>query len=306
MSLYDDYQDCPTGIHVHFYAQTPCQDQPSYLGKVPYLMLLAFDSEKRLHHIHRQKDVDMTKDFTITVPTTGKSGKFSFIAWVGINDGFIEEKLTIGLSTPKDVMARIKEEKDMLYNLAGKKIYAGFSARAVEMPLPEDSGTIFKEIGINLQEKTYRIHVITEFENIDEDSQPPLEPKDLNIDLKSPYIAFSPDGTYLQQDGSKKSPSYPGTLEQIDKNTFVQTFTTLGIPSDNLLSILLNKDGKKLFVADVLDDILLQRPEINLACTHDLEIKIRFKQKPDLSYYATTVMLNSWLIHSYKFDIGVD
>ncbi len=303
--IFDDNEQCLSYIHVHFYSKTPCQTDSSYLGKVSNLTLLAFDAQKRLQYISQQENVDMNRDFSVVVPIK-QAGKFTFIAWTGLDDDFIVEKLRVGESTQQDLMAHIRENKGVLSDLTGKQVYAGMSQTPVEMADPKEVGTFSKDSYVNLLERTYRIKVITTFET--EHKKVVLQRNNIGVELKSPHKGFTPDGKFIL--GSVGSSSsilrYPGQFDYIRENEFSYTFTTLGIFSGNILTVEYLQDGKRLFMADVLDDILQKRPEINLACTHDLEIKILFKQKPELSFYTASIWLNSWLIHSYKIDLDVE
>jgi len=68
--FHDDLADCPQGVYVRFYQQTPCNTLNSVVGKVNNLHVLAFDKKTGLlaNYVAANGEANLTADYQTLLP----------------------------------------------------------------------------------------------------------------------------------------------------------------------------------------------------------------------------------------------
>lgn len=298
--IYDDLSDCPQGVYVKFFAMTPCDVDSTFIGDVTSLTVFAFDDKGKLVSTVNRQNVDLNRNFELLIPVS--NGNFTFIAWTGVDDKFVRNTFSSGVTTKKDVMLAIKSsEKNAVALTNAQRIWQGESA-SVFLPDPKESGSLYKHTAINLQELTNRVKVIVEFDA----SITALTPRDLNVAVSSANGTINIDGSM-----PLNSPilSYPIQNTKYTENTVAWDFSLLELATGyhNNLTITYPKTGQQVFSGDLIGSILLNTVSggINLNCGNDFTIKFVLKDycAECGTNFSCAVYVNDWLVHSYSTEL---
>lgn len=306
--FHDELGDCPQGVYVKLYQQTPCEDVPSYLGNVEQLHLFAFDQENRLAGIHEAKNVTIGQNDSILMPLSG--GNYSFIAWAGASEPAVISKFTVGETLKKDVLLLLPTTaSNVLPELGGKKILQGETYENVELPSAVTDGSVYKTTSINVANKVYRINFIIK---IDPNAEEALTPQDFKLSVRSAGTAMSYDATMPL---GRPSANYPLTVSY-ESNKQKATVNMLDIRHtgyDNRVILTNTKTGKELWNADLLGTVLLNRltnemnPNLNLNCQNEVNVEflIKDKCKDCQDYVCYEIRVADWVVHSYSSVLGL-
>lgn len=301
--FHDDLDDCPQGVYVKLYQQTPCADAPSYLGTVDQLHLFAFDQQDRLAGIREAKNVSVGQNDSILMPLP--EGIYSFIAWTGATSPAEISKFTVGETLKKDILLQLPTTvSNLLPELAGKTILQGETEQAVELPSAVTDGSVFKTTSINVANKVYRINFTIK---LDPSVQENLTPQDFTLSVRSAATAMSFDASMPL---GRPSANYPVTVSYgTDKQmASVNMLDIRKTGYDNRVILLNTKTGEELWNADLLGTVLLNRitnqvnPNLNLDCQNEVDVEFLIKDKCDGcgTYVCYEIRVANWVVHSYS------
>lgn len=298
--IYDDTKDCPQGVYVNFYTQTLCQTDSSYLGEVANLYLLAFDVEGKLAKVITQKDINLSKAYSVLVPLS--SGVYSFVGWTGLDSSFDLAQLKPNLTTKTDVMLRLKQDAELLKLLSGRRIFQGESS-AVHLPDAKTNGSVYKQTTINLRERTNRIKVEIE---LHESLKGLANIEDFEVAIRSANGVLNIDGSMPLGGASIQYP-YHKLLEE-GKLTANFTLLDLRMGYNNHILLKNKESGEVMFNGDLIGSILMKNENVNLDCENDFTVKFVIKDKclDCYTYFCWAIYVNDWVIHSYETEVGTE
>lgn len=301
--IYDDLKDCPQGVYVKFYSQTPCADDSLYLGNISSLTVFAFDEQGKLSTTVQQQNVTLDRDYEVLVPVS--DGNYSFIAWAGINDKFKKHAFTPGVTTKEDVMMTISSVNNRAITLASTdRIWHGESP-IVFLPDPKEYGSLYKHTAINLKELTNRVKIIIEFDKV---TMKEYDPTKLNVDVSSANGTVRIDGTMPMNTPVLTYPSIETILEE-NMAEWNYAMLDLNTGYSNNLNITYTGNNKKetVFNGDLIASILLRAVDkgVNLNCENDFTVKFLIKDycAECWTHFSCAIYVNNWLVHSYSTDL---
>lgn len=305
--LFDNTENCPQGVYVSFYSMTPCATDSSFIGNVETLSLFAFDDNDKLVLVHHQQDVSLTRDFEVLMPVS--NGNYTFVAWAGVNDNFLLETYTLGVTTKSDIMLTLKTNGGSALPLGQHKVWQGES-RTVHLPDPSISGSQFRNTAVNLREVTNRILLIVEF---DRKTMKEKLPKDLRVQVKSANSIMNIDGSVKR---NTQQIEYPAQNVVITEDLGEWNYSLLDLVTgmNNNLRITLidtqdNNKEKIVFDGDLIASILLRAKEsgVSLDCENDFVVKFEIKDYcvECWTHFSFNIYVNNWLVHSYSTDFGI-
>ncbi|OJV32543.1 MAG: hypothetical protein BGO33_02820 [Bacteroidia bacterium 43-41] len=288
--IYEDMLDCPQGVYLKFYSKTPCDADSLYPANIKNLHIYVFDANDKYVNVYTADNVTLSKNYEFLVPIY-PHGKYSFVAWSGIDSHYTLQSLQAGVATKDDLLLQLKRTADLTENIKGTTLCAGTSPY-VFLPDPEEiQGAFYEHTAINMTEYTNRVEVIVEGFS---------QPEDYVVDIAMRNGDYAVKGNMLLD---KEMLHYPPEYTYIE-NKLSAKFTMLKLETgyDDWLKIK-TKDGKTIFYQeDFLGTLLLQNPDVNLSCEHDFVI--RFKVEEDHgSYYTVGIWINGWRIHSYNTGV---
>ena len=291
--IFEDMLDCPQGVYIKFYSKTPCDADSLYPADIKNLHVYVFDANDKYVNVYTADDVTLSKDYEFLVPIY-PHGKYSFVAWSGIDSHYTLQNLQAGVTTKDALLLQLKRTAEQAENIKGTTLYAGTSPY-VFLPDPEVVQAAFYEhTAIQMTEYSNRVEVIVEgFE----------QPQDYVVDIAMRNGDYAVKGNMLLQGDMLH---YPPEYSYADK-TLSAKFTLLKLETgyDDWLTIKTN-DGETIFYQqDFLGTLLLQNPDVNLSCDHDFVIRFKVKENNE-TYVVTEVWVNDWLIHSYDTEIDSD
>lgn len=300
--IYEDLEECPQGVYISFYNQTPCMETPETVGEVNGLYVFAFDLNDVLVTVKKVTGwVDLTEAYKVELPPVEK-GQYSFIAWGGTADQYFTfENFVEGTTTKKDVMLRLRAENDKAISLGEHKVWQGES-RVISLPDRKEYGTVFGEVAINMLEVTNRINITL---RLHESVQDRYNIDDFDI------LAYSADGTYLinrRMPLDNPTLNYPGVELYKDKAARTLSFTLMELKTGyhNLLRLHNKKEKKDFLEQDLLGKVILENPNVNLECTHDFDIVLELEDKckdcPD-NNLVINIFINNYQIHSFAVNL---
>ncbi|MBR8728811.1 Minor fimbrium anchoring subunit Mfa2 [Porphyromonas levii] len=301
--IYEDLEECPQGVYISFYHQTPCMSEPVALGEVDGLHVFAFDLNDTLVKLERVEGlVDIVEAYKVELPPVEK-GQYSFIAWAGTSDQFFTlNQFIVGETTKEDVLMTLRSTNSNSVSLGRHQVWQGES-KVVSLPDRKEYGSVFDEVAINMLEVTNRIQVTLKLHESVCDR--------LDIDDFELMIS-SANGTSLI---NKRMPlgaaqlTYPGTEIARDETSVRLAYTLMELKSgySNVLKVYNKKEDKNYFVQDLLGKVLLENPNVNLECTHDFDIVMEIEDKckdcPD-NHLVVHIMINNYPIHSYAVELS--
>lgn len=306
--FHDELADCPQGVYVNFYTKTSCETSARDLGKVTNLHVLAFDHNKKLVAVKEEKDINLTREHKVLMPVS--NGTFSFIGWTGATPTlFNNASLTLGKTTQEDVMLALKKQANGHYaDLAGHQLYQGVSDNSVLLEDPATHGSVFKDVAVNLKEKTYRVRVQVK---IDESLKGKLNVNDFALTVKGGNGTLNING---ETPNKLEVADYPKTIVSKTNDAYTLDFTTLDLKTgkNNTISLVNTLTNDVLWNADLLGTALLggpsgvlKNPNVNIDCDHDLDVLfvIGDKCKDCGTAVCAAIYVNAWQVHSYKYTL---
>ncbi len=300
--IYEDLEECPQGVYISFYNQTPCMKAPEAVGEVNGLYVFAFDLNDVLVTVRKVTGwVDLTEVYKVELPPV-ENGQYSFIAWGGTADQYFTlGNFVEGVTTKKDVMLRLRAESDKAISLGEHKVWQGES-RVVSLPDRKEYGTVYANVSINMLEVTNRINITL---RLHESVRDRYDIDDFDIQT------YSADGTYLinrRMPLDNPTLTYPGVELYKDKFARTLSFTLMELKSGyhNLLRLHNKKEKKDFLEQDLLGKVLLENPNVNLECTHDFDIVLELEDKckdcPD-NNLVINIFINNYQIHSFPVNL---
>lgn len=301
--IYEDLEDCPQGVYISFYHQTPCMGAPTDLGAVEGLHLFAFDLSDHLVKIDRiDGQVDLSKAYEMELPPV-EHGQYSIIAWAGTSDEFFFlNEFIVGESTKEDVLMTLRSKDSNAVALGSHQVWHGES-RVITLPDRKEYGSVYEEVAINMLEVTNRIQVTLKLHESVCDR--------LDIDDFELMIS-SANGTSLI---NKRMPlgaaqlTYPGTEISSDETSVCLAYTLMELKSgySNVLKVYNREEDKVYFLQDLLGKVLLENPNVNLECTHDFDIVMEIEDECQAcleNHLVVHIMINNYTIHSYAVELS--
>lgn len=301
--IYEDLEDCPQGVYISFYNQTPCMDKPQPMGEAEGLYLFVFDLNDVLVAVETVAGkADLNQTYKMDLPPVER-GQYSIIAWAGVtSEPFELKEFVKGQTTKTDLMMSLQDKGGISLPLHDKQIWQGES-KIIALPDRAEYGTVYKDVAINMLELTNRINITLKLhESVREEKSI----DDFKITISSANTACQIDRWMML---GRKSLSYPGI--EIARTDFSKrvSFTTLELKSgyNNVLRILNEKEGEEYFVQDLLGKVLLENPNVNLECTHDFDIVMEIEDKckscPD-NNLVVHIIINNYQIHSFALKLS--
>ena len=299
--IYDDLEECPQGVYVSFYSMTPCDVDSSFIGNTSAVTVFAFDENLKLAQTVTEKDVNLSRDFEVLVPLT--EGRYTFIAWAGMDDNFDVRSFTPGVTTKEDVMLSLKETAKFANELADTRLWQGENIYPVLLESSAEYGSVYKYVDVNLLELTNRVKVIVEFD----ESVKEVTPQDLAIEISSSNSVLNIDRTMPK---GTKSLVYPLLDTQYTANSVSWDYVLLDLQPgySNNLNITYPAEGKVLFNGDLIASILLNTVSggLDLRCENDLTVKFIVKdycaECDDTTHFSCAIYVNNWIVHSYEWN----
>lgn len=297
--IYEDLEECPQGVYISFYNQTPCMEAPEAVGEVNGLYVFAFDLNDVLVTVKKVTGwVDLTEVYKVELPPV-ENGQYSFIAWGGTPDQYFTlGNFVEGTTTKKDVMLRLRAESDKAISLGEHKVWQGES-RVVSLPDRKEYGTVYANVSINMLEVTNRINITL---RLHESVRDRYDIDDFDI------LTYSADGTYLinrRMPLDNPTLNYPGVELYRDKVARALSFTLMELKSGyhNLLRLHNKKEKKDFLEQDLLGKVLLENPNVNLDCTHDFDIVLELEDKCKDNNLVINIFINNYQIHSFPVNL---
>ncbi len=309
--FHDDLANCPQGVYVNFYTKTSCETKERDLGKVSNLHVLAFDYNHKLVAVKEEKDIFITRDYKVLMPVG--NGTYSFIGWTGATPSLFDNApLTPGVTTKEDVMLALKKQNNGQYvDLANHQVFQGLSEKPILMEDPATHGSVFKNVSVNLLEKTYRLKVTI---RLDATVQGKKKVEDFLLRITSGNGTLNING---ETPNNLPVAEYPKTVAAQTPTSITYDFTTLDLKTgkNNTISLF---DTKKpatqdsIWNSDLVATALmggpsgyLHNPNVNLDCDHDLNILFIIAEEPTKkgNYMASSIFVNDWQVHAYKFKL---
>lgn len=205
--FHDDLADCPQGVYVRFYQQTPCNTLNSVVGKVNNLHVLAFDKKTGLlaNYVAANGEANLTADYQTLIPL--HQGQYELVAWTGNADELASAKLQKGVTKKSDVFFQLRQQQDgslvfpntpepLRYGFAGtglnrlpadadeKKTFGDMVADdVISIPDPAVEGSVFKHAAINLRQQALRVNVNVIVDPSVKPSKYPTGPAKFNLQL---------------------------------------------------------------------------------------------------------------------------
>lgn len=300
--IYDQFVDCPQGVYVSFYAQTPCETNPSAIGEVVSLSVFAFDEAGKLVTSVTEENSNLTADYEVLMPVS--DGYFTFIAWTGLNDNFDFSTLRPGVTTKKDLLAQLKTTQGVASLLQMNDVVMQGASEVVHLEDPKEVGSIYKHTKINMREITNSVKLIVEF---DQKTMNTFDPQNLRVSIASANTALNMDGSMPLNTPQVKYAVSDSVLTDID-GQWNYRMLDLETGYKNDLKVTYIKDGEEqtVFSGDLIASILLMTEEasINLACENDFEVKFVVKDYclECHTNFTCNIYVNNWQVHSYEWN----
>lgn len=301
--IYEDLEECPQGVFISFYHQTPCMDEPTAVGEVDGLHVFAFDLHDKLVKIERVAGmVDLVKAYKVELPPVEK-GQYSFIAWAGGTDKYFSlNEYIVGKTTKEEVMLTLRSKDGNALALDGHQVWRGES-KVVSLPDRKEFGSVFDEVAINMLEVTNRLNLELKLhESVCEE----LDIDDFKITISSA------NGTSLingRMPLGAAQLTYPGTEVSRNESSVRLAYTMMELKSgyNNVLSVYNTKEDKVYFKQDLLGKVLLENPNVNLECTHDFNVVLEIEDKcKECSNHqlVINILVNNYVIHSFAVELA--
>ena len=206
--FHDDLSDCPQGVYVRFYQQTPCYNyKNTSVGKVNNLHVLAFDKQTGLlaNFVAADQEMMLTTEHETLLPL--QQGDYELVAWTGNAAELASAKLQKGVTHKSDVFFQLRQQQDgslvfpntpepVRYGFAGtglhrlpadaeeSKTFGDMVADdVISIPDPAVEGSVFKHAAINLRQQALRVNVNVIVDRSVKPSKYPTGPAKFNLQL---------------------------------------------------------------------------------------------------------------------------
>ncbi|MDR0955276.1 MAG: FimB/Mfa2 family fimbrial subunit [Rikenellaceae bacterium] len=289
--IMEELNDCPQGIDLQFYSQTPCDPQPVYPAEMADLNLYVFNERNVLASFRPASSVNVVaSEYTHTVEA--KNGLYTVVAWAGLDiERFDLSTPVVGVTTKEDLLFSLRHTGGRALSYADKRVFYGESD-PVYLPDPAIYGSVFKAADVNLKELTKRISV--EVEGLS-------NPQDYEVVIESKSEAMRYDGEPL----AGAQIEYQPILRPVGSE-LTASFTVMQLSTgfDTTLVIRQKSTGQELYRGDLLGTLLLKNPTVNLACDCDFTIRFTAADACGCGTYAIMkIWVNEWLVHSYETSL---
>lgn len=285
----DGVGDCELAIDVSFYSQTSCQTEKTYPEGISDLLVCLFDSDGILADYRMKQGVAIGPDYVETV-SAGSEGIYYVDAWAGIDDPVFEPgELRIGGTKRSDLLFRLRRAQGTALPTQGKAVYFGES---LAVNVAAGPGNDRPQASVNLKEVTNRLTVTVE------GLLAGLE--DYEVDIESDNGSMTVGGKNAPDDVIR----YDRT-ERNGVNTLVADFTLLRLDParTNTLIVTNTRENRELLREDLLEELLLKNPQLNLDCDHDFTIRLTAGDIDENGTYTIIeVWVNDWQVSSYDMD----
>ena len=147
--IFEDMLDCPQGVYIKFYSKTPCDADSLYPADIKNLHVYVFDANDKYVNVYTADDVTLSKDYEFLVPIY-PHGKYSFVAWSGIDNHYTLQNLQAGITTKDALLLQLKRTAEQTENIQGTSLYTGTSPY-VFLPDPEEvQGAFYEHTAIQM------------------------------------------------------------------------------------------------------------------------------------------------------------
>ncbi len=300
--IYDDWTDCPTGVDVYFYNQTPCADDSTYLGDVDDVRVLAFDANGVLAGKAVRKTGKLDKGYFIRMPLP--EGVYTLYSWVGIDAHLFDiMPLEIGKTIYREVMLRLKTKvKNHAVGLDGHCLWQGRS-ESVTVPSAQEKGEIYIPTAVNLLEQTNRIRVEIK---LDPSIMGVAKPQDFEVGMAAANGVIRINGDIVRNEPQL---TYLVNHHIPNDSMMVAEFTTLKLQTGQKMVLTLkNKKTGEIFYdnRDLIGALLFYTDGgINLMCQHDFVVRFVVKDKCEGcgTYVCASIQIGDWGIHSFDYEL---
>ncbi len=285
----DGIDSCASqSIHVYFYSKTTCETDTIYSSSIQPLWIGLFDEEEILISHTTLQPVSLTKDYYYEI-TSPNTGAYTIMAWGGLNAELLElQTLQNGMTTKKDLFFRLRRIEGQYYSLEGEQFFYGESP-VIHLEKNQTTEPLIVNTSVNLQELTNRITVtingLTGSDRID-------------MVIQSTNGSVNIDGSNGPDELIEYHPEYNTGQGSVNA---LFTIMRLDAGQTNTLIISDTKKHTEIFNGDLLNELLLQNPEVNISCDHDFFITINVEDQG--AYILTEIWVNDWLVHSYNKEM---
>ncbi len=294
--LFDDLSDCPQGVFLKIYSQAKSCEKEVVYRDFKKVSVFVFDEAGTFVDLHSFDSYNGKEQKEIFVPIK-KDGKYELLVWTNLDSPLILKELKKGLTKKKDLflsLAKSENTKDLL----GKEIFATPLGESIHI---EVGARVVRLIhtSINVCEITNRINI-----------------RVTGLDDPSRYEALlyldNANYNFLTEIQSEKPREYrtdqkivPNEKFPNEKDIFTQ-ITTLKIDGLKEGDLILRGADKKevVFKENLIQEIkkALKKENLNFACQNDYDLVIKMDKGPK-GYYAVSVWVNGWLVHSYDIEL---
>ena len=177
---------------------------------------------------------------------------------------------------------------------------------------PATHGSVYKNVAVNLLEKTYRIKVQVK---VDPSLQGKVNVNDFALNVTGGNGTLQING---ETPNNLAVAAYPKTIVSKTNDAYTYDYTTLDLKTgkNNTISLVNTVTNDTIWNADLLGTALLggpsglmKNPNVNIDCDHDLDVvfvigdKCKDCRKPSGTYVCAAIYVNAWLVHSYKYTL---
>ena len=184
--FHDDLSDCPQGVYVRFYQQTPCNNKTTNVGKVNNLHILAFDKQTGLlaNFVAANQEMTLTTEHETLLPL--QQGDYELVAWSGNAAELASAKLQKGVTRKSDFFFQLRQQQDgsLVFPNTPEPIRYGFAGtglnrlpldseenaksnnlsqfpldEVINIPDPAKEGSVYRHAAINLRPQSLRVNV---------------------------------------------------------------------------------------------------------------------------------------------------
>lgn len=210
--FHDDLADCPQGVYVRFYQQTPCLSRNTAIGTVNNLHILAFDKQTGLlaNHVAADNNVMLSPEHETLLPL--HQGDYELVAWTGNAAELASAKLQNGVTKKSDLFFQIRQQQDgsLVFPNTPEPLRYGFAGTGLQR-LPADSaevahyyntsqyptdevisipdaakeGSVFRHAAINLRQQALKVNVHLIVDSNVKRAKYPTEPRNFNVQLRT-------------------------------------------------------------------------------------------------------------------------
>ncbi|MCD8186261.1 MAG: FimB/Mfa2 family fimbrial subunit [Rikenellaceae bacterium] len=282
-------RDCERTLELFLYSQTACQSEPEYPDRIEELLICLFDGNGVLTQIFSRGPITLDPEYRESLTVT-RTGTYTVSVWSGIEPStFALFEPIPGVTTREEVFLRVLRQERYTTLDRDTFLYYGESA-----PIPVVDRSIEPiTVSVNLQQITNRLTV--RIEGIPAEM---VESTEVYVESDNGTMAL--DSRLLEDEILVYYP-----YERENGQEIQAEFTLLKLDAEhtNLISIRNQREEEFLYRGDLLEELILQNPQLNLECDHDFEITFTVGpgEEPG-TYMILRVRVNDWLVHSYDWD----